>query len=181
MKNKKVEIMYFYSAEYENRQGLSKWRKKLRKKSKDVLIRLVNVEDPKNGELTELYKVNTVPVMVFLNPRGEIAARKSIPLSEEKLIQEITERINKGELPNSSFEEVRTRIIEAIYPITKRNDLINLMVEQVENDLMEANPESMIYESINRHISTINHTVKDLLEFKRILQKFAKNQHNFIV
>jgi len=181
MKSRKVEIMYFYSGLYENKRDLSKLSKKLRQKRRDIRIRLVNIEDIGNEELTELYRVNMVPVIIFLTPKGEIAARKCVPLSAEDVIREIADRINKGELPNPVVEEIRTKILEAFHSLTKRNDLTQLIAEQIENDLMEAVPESEIYELVSYHISAINHTINDLQEFKRVLQKFSKEQHDFIV
>jgi hypothetical protein len=181
MRDRKVEIMYFYSDLYENRKGLSGLSKKLRQKRKDISIRLVNVEDPENEELTELYKVNMVPVMVFLTLNGEVAARRSVPLSAEKIIEDVADRINKGELPNPAVEEIRAKILESFRSATKRDELTQLVAEQFENDLMGAGPESEIYERVNHHISAINHTIHDLEALKRVLQKFSKNQHDFVV
>lgn len=181
MSNRKVEIMYFYSDLYENEKNLSELTKKLSRKRKDIQIRLVNIDDPRNEELTELYGVSMVPLIIFLTPRGEIAARRFLPLSEEYIVDEITDRINSGELPNSLVEQTRTRILESFKSVTKRNDLTELTVEQIENDLMEASSESEICELVSSHISAINHTLSDLQEFKRVLQKFSKRQEDFIV
>ncbi len=181
MRDRKIEIMYFYSDLYENRKGLSKLSRKIRQKREDIMIRLVNVEDPENEELAELYRVNMVPVMVFLTLKGEVAARRSVSLSAEDVIEDVTDRINKGELPNPSVEEMRTKILEAFRSVTKRDELTQLVAEQIENDLMEAGPESEIYERINRHVSAINHTMNDLEALKRVLQQFSKNLHDFVV
>ncbi|MCW4020958.1 MAG: hypothetical protein NWF14_07005 [Candidatus Bathyarchaeota archaeon] len=181
MSESKVEVMYFYSDLYENEKNLSKISRKLSHKRKDIQIRLVNIDDPGNEELAELYGVNMVPLIIFLTPRGEIAARRFLPLSAEDVVHEIADQIYKGELPNPLVEEIRTRILESFKSVTKRNDLTEIMAEQVETDLMEASTESEICELVNSHISAINHTVSDLQEFKRVLQKHQKKQSNFIV
>jgi hypothetical protein len=181
LSERKVEIMYFYSDVCENERTLSKLSKKLSQSRKDIQIRLVNIDDPGNEGLTELYDVNTVPLIIFLTPGGEIAARRFLPLSAKDVVYEITDQINKGKLPNPVAEEIRTKILESFKSITKRNELTELIVEQIENDLMEANLESEVRELVNSHISAINHTVSDLQEFRRILQKFSKKQTDFIV
>jgi len=181
LSERKVEIMYFYSDMYESEKSLSRLTKKLGRSRKDIEVRLVNIDDPGNEELTELYGVNTVPLIIFLTPKGEIAARRFLPLSAEDVVYEIADQINKGKLPDSTAEEIRSRIIEAFKSVTKRNDLTELIVEQIENDLMEASLESEICELVNSHISAINHTVSDLEEFKRILQKFSRRQRDFVI
>ncbi|MCW4025870.1 MAG: hypothetical protein NWE76_00115, partial [Candidatus Bathyarchaeota archaeon] len=100
MRNRKVEVMYFYSDLYENEKKLSELSRKLSRKMKSIQIRLVNIDDPSNEELTELYGVSMVPLMIFLTPRGEIAARRFLPLSEENTVEEIADQIDKGKLPN---------------------------------------------------------------------------------
>jgi len=181
LSNRKVEIVYFYSDLYENEKNLSELTRKLSRKRKDIRIRLVNIDDPRNEELTELYGVSMVPLIVFLTPRGEIAARRFLPLSEEYIVEEIADRINSGELPNPLVEQIRTRILESFKSVTKRNDLTELIVEQIENDLMEASSESEMCELVSSHISAVNHTVSDLQEFKRVLQKFSRRREGFIV
>ncbi len=181
MSNRKVEVMYFYSDLYENEKKLSELTRKLSRKRKDIQIRLVNIDDPRNEDLTELYGVSMVPLIVFLTPRGEIAARKFLPLSEEYVVEDIADRINKGELPNPLVEEIRTKILESLKSVTKRNDLTELIAEQIENDLMEASSESEMCELVSSHISAINHTASDLGEFKRVLQKFSKRRDAFVV
>lgn len=181
MRNRKVEVMYFYSDLYENEKKLSELSRKLSRKMKGIQIRLVNIDDPRNEELTELYGVSMVPLMIFLTPRGEIAARRFLPLSEENTVEEIADQIDKGKLPNPLVEEIRTRILESVRSVTKRNDLTELISEQIENDLIEASSESEISDLVNSHVSAINHTVSDLREFKRVLQKFSKRRDNFIV
>jgi len=181
LNDRKVEIMYFYSDMCESEKSLSRLTKKLGRSRKDIEVRLVNIDDPGNEELTELYGVNTVPLIIFLTPKGEIAARRFLPLSAEDVVYEIADQINKGELPNPAAEEIRSRILEAFKSVTKRNDLTELIVEQIENDLMEASLESEICELVSSHISAINHTVSDLEEFKRILQKFSRKPKNFVV
>jgi hypothetical protein len=181
LSDRKVEIMYFYSDTNENEKRLSKLSRKLSRKRKDIKIHLVNIDDPINGELTEVYGVNIVPLMIFLTPRGEIAARRFLPLSAEDVVDEITDQINKGELPNPMLEETRMKILEAFLSVTKRNDLTELVAEQIENDLAEASSESEINELVNSHISSINHTISDLHEFKKALQKFSKKRNNFVV
>ena len=181
MSNRKVEVMYFYSDLYENEKNLSELSMKLSRKRKDIQIRLVNIDDPRNEDLTELYGVSMVPLIIFLNPRGEIAARRFLPLSEEYIVEEIADRINKGELPNPLVNEIRTKILESFGSVIKRNDLTDLIADQIENDLVEASSESEICELVNSHISAINHTVSDLREFKRVLQKFSKKRDDFVV
>jgi len=181
LNNGKVEIMYFYSDLYENEQNLSELSKKLSRKRRDIEIRLVNIDEPENEELTELYEVNMVPLIIFLTPNGEIAARRFLPLSAEDVVHEIVDQIGKGELPNPVVEKIRTRISESLKNITKRNDLTELIVEQIENDLLEVNVESEIYEMVNSHISAINHAISDLQELRRNLQRFSKKQNAFIV
>jgi len=181
LNNGKVEIMYFYSDLYENEQNLSELSKKLSRKRRDIEIRLVNIDEPENEELTELYEVNMVPLIIFLTPNGDIAARRFLPLSAEDVVHEIVDQIGKGELPNPVVEKIRTRISESLKNITKRNDLTELIVEQIENDLLEVNVESEIYEMVNSHISAINHAISDLQELRRNLQRFSKKQSAFIV
>jgi len=181
LSDRKVEIMYFYSDMCEDERSLSRLTRKLSQKRKDIQIRLVNIDDPGNEQLTELYGVNTVPLIIFLTPRGEIAARRFVSLSEEGVVHEVADQINEGRLPNPAAEELRTKILDFLRSVTRRNDLTELIVDQIENDLMEASLEPEICELVNSHISAINHTISDLQEFKRILQKFSKRQNEFVV
>ena len=134
MSNRKVEVMYFYSDLYENEKNLSELSRKLSRKMKGIQIRLVNIDDPRNEELTELYGVSMVPLIIFLTPRGEIAARRCLPLSEEYVVEDIADRINKGELPSPKVEEIRTKILESFKSVTKRNDLTELIAEQIDEE-----------------------------------------------
>lgn len=181
MTSKKIEIMYFYSDLYESERKLSRLCKSLSKERKDIKIKLVNVEDPENEDVTRLYSVNMVPVMIFLTPKGEVAARRCMPLSVKEVIEEVTQRISNGELPNPVAERVRQKILDAFRSVTKRNDLTQLIVDEVMNDLQEADSELELYEMINSHISAINHTIHDLQSFKQVLQKFSKGQQHFVV
>jgi len=180
MSRRKIEIMYFYSDLYESERRLSKICKSFNRERGDVRIRLVNVEDPENEDVIKLYDVNMVPVMVFFTPEGEVAARRCLPLSAKETIEEVTERINKGELPNVVAEEIRRRIISAFRSVTKRNDLTQIIVDQVINDVQEADSESELNELLNSHISAVNHTVHDLQNFKEVLQRFSKKQPDFV-
>jgi len=181
LSDKKVEVMYFYSDMQEDEKALSKISRKLSRKRNEMQIRLINIEDPRNGELTDLYGVNIVPLLVFLTSRGEIAARRFLPLSAEDVVQEIADQVCRGELPNPWVEEVRTRMLEALKSVTRRNDLTELVVEQIESDLMEASAESEIFEMVNSHISAINHAISDLQEFKKVLKKYEKHRNDFVV
>jgi DNA repair exonuclease SbcCD ATPase subunit len=181
LSEEKVEIMYFYSDVHENEKNLSEITRKLGRKRKDIEIRLVNVDDPGNEEITELYGVNMVPLIIFLTPKGQVAAKRFLPLSAENVVQEITDQINKGELPNPMVEETRTKILEALKATTKRSELTDLVVEQIESDLEEANVKSEIYELVSSHISAINHAVSDLQELRRVLQRFSKKHDSFVV
>ena len=181
MSRKKIEIMYFYSDHYESERKLSRLCKSLNKERSDIRIKLVNVENPENEDMTKLYSVNVVPVMIFLTPEGEVAARRCMPLSVKEVIEEVTDRISNGELPNPLAEEIRQKILGAFRSVTKRNDLTHLIVDEVMNDLQEADSEQELYELINSHISAINHTMHDLENFKRVLQKFSKRQPRFVV
>lgn len=181
MSNRKIEVMYFYSDLYESERKLSRLCKNLSQERRDMKVRLVNVEDPENEDITRLYDVSVVPVMVFLTPNGEVAARRCLPLSAKEVIEEVTERINKGELPNSVAEQMRQRIVSASKSITKRNDLTQIIVEQVINDAQEADSESELYELIDSHISAVNHTIQDLQNFKELLQKFSARRSHFVV
>ncbi len=180
MSEKKVEVMYFYSDIHENERKLSKITKKLGQERKDIHIRLVNIDDPGNNELAELYGVSTVPFLVFLTPKGEVAAKRFLPLSAEKVVCEITDQINKGELPNIIVEELKTKILDALNSVTKRSDLTEIVAEQIANDLTETSGKTELYELINSHISAINHAISDLEEFKRVLQRYSKNQGRFV-
>jgi len=100
LNNRKVEIMYFYSDMYENEKNLSEITRKISQQRKDIQIRLVNIDDPRNEELAELYGVNMVPLLIFLTPEGEIAAKRFLPLSAEDIVHEIAEKISKGQLPS---------------------------------------------------------------------------------
>ncbi|MBS7614163.1 hypothetical protein KEJ18_00235 [Candidatus Bathyarchaeota archaeon] len=181
MSERKVEIMYFYSDMHENEKKLTKITKKLGQERKDIHIRLINIDDPVNNELAELYGVDTVPLLVFLTPRGEVAAKKFLPLSAKKVVYQITDQINKGELPNPQVEELKTKILDALNSVTKRSDLTEIVAEQLMDDLTEASGKTELYELINSHISAINHSISDLEEFKRVLQRYYKNQGNFVV
>ena len=183
-KGKKVEIMYFYSDLYESKRRLLPIIKKLRRKRKDVRVRLINVEDPENDELTEFYGVNIVPLIIFLTPEGEVATRKSIPLSDKNAIIELNELANqvaRGDLPKPQVNRLRRKILESFKSVSRRNELTQLMVEQIKSDILEADSEEEICEAINVHISAINHTISDLKEYRKILQKYMKRQQNFIV
>jgi hypothetical protein len=177
----KVEVMYFYSDMHENKKNLSEITRKLGRKRRDIEIRLVNIDDPGNEEIANLYGVNMVPLIIFLTPKGQVAAKRFLPLSAENIVQEITDQIYKGELPNPLVEETRTKILEALKSATKRNELTDLVVEQIETDLEEASMKTEIHELVNSHISAINHAVNDLQELKRILQRFSKKQDSFVV
>ncbi len=180
MKRKKIEVMYFYSDLYESERTLSKLCRDLNKKRRDIEIRLVNVEDPENEDITRLYDINVIPVMVFLTPNGDVAARRCMPLSAKEVIEDVAERINRGELPDPAAEQVRQKILKDLKSVTKRNDLTQLLIDQVINDIREADSEEELYELINAHISAINHTILDLQNFRQILQKFSR-RHHFIV
>lgn len=180
MADEKVEIIYFYSDLYESKRSLIPLMRRLQRR-KNIRVRLINVEDPENTELTELYDVNNVPLLIFLTPNGEVAARKSIPLSDEGTIDRITNQIIRGELPKPQVNDLRRRIMESFKSVSVRNELTQLMIEQIKSDILEADSEEEIYEIVNFHISTINHTISDLEEYKKILQKYMGRQQNFIV
>lgn len=177
---KTVEILYFYSDLYENKRVLLSIVKKLQRR-KSIRVRLINVEDPKNEELTEAYDVNSVPLIVFLTSGGEVASRKSMHLSETSIIDEIANQIVNGNLPNPHVNDIKRKILEAFKSISARNELMQIMIEQVRSDILEADSEAEIYDALSFHISTINHTIKDLEEFKRKLQGYMQKQHAFIV
>jgi len=181
LSDKKVEIIYFYSDMHEDEDELSSISKKLVQKRRDIHIHLINIDDPRNEELTELYEVNIVPLLVFLTPRGEIAARLSLPLSAEEVVQEIADRINLGKLPNPMVEERRMKILESLRSISRRNDLTDVIIEQIESDLMEALTESELIEMIDSHVSAVNHAISDLEEIKKVLKRYQKLRKNFIV
>ena len=181
MSQRKIKIVYFYSDLYESERSLSKISKKIRDEFGNIKIHLVNVEDPKNDDITELYGVSMVPVMIFLTSDGVVAARRSAPLSATEVIYEVADRINRGELPNPAVEEIRAKILEVFKTVTQRNELTQLIVDQVRNDILEADSESEIYRLINSHLSLINHTIHDLQEFRQALQKFYKNESSFVI
>lgn len=178
---KKIEIIYFYSSIYENKRNLLPIVKKLRRARKDLNVRLINVDEPENVDLVELYNVNSVPLMIFLTPKGEVASRKSISLSEEGVINDIVDRVIRGDLPKPHVDGLRRRILESLKSVSRRNELTQLMVEQIESDLLEADSEDEICELINLHISMINHTIRDLEEFKKALQAHLRGNQSFIV
>lgn len=178
---KKIEIIYFYSSIYENKRNLLPIVKKLRRTRKDLNVRLINVDEPENVDLVELYNVNSVPLMIFLTPKGEVASRKSISLSEEGVINDIVDRVIRGDLPKPHVDGLRRRILESLKSVSRRNELTQLMVEQIESDLLEADSEDEICELINLHISMINHTIRDLEEFKKALQAHLRGNQSFIV
>jgi len=181
LSRRKIEIVYFYSDLYESERKLSKVCRNLNRERRDLRIRLVNVEDPDNEDMAKLYDINMVPVIVFLTPKGEIAAKRCLPLSSKEVIEEVAERINKGELPNPAAEQIREKIVSALRSVTKRNDLTQLTVDQFINDIQEADSESELYELVNSHISALNHTMHDLQNFKEALQKFSRKQPYFVV
>lgn len=181
MSDEKVEIIYFYSDFYESKRSLIPLTRRLQKKRKDIRVRLINVEDPENIDLTEFYNVNNVPLLIFLTPNGEVAARKSIPLSDESTINEIANQIIKGELPKPQVNELRRKIMESFNSVSMRNELTQIMIEQIKSDILEADSEKEIYDIINFHISAINHTISDLEEYRKILQKYMGKRQNFII
>ena len=181
MSGKKVEIIYFYSNINEDEDELSIISRRISRKRRDIDIHLINVDDPRNEELTQLYEVDIVPMLVFLTPKGEVAARLSIPLSAEDIVQEIADKINTGKLPDPKVEKTRGTILKGLKSISGRNDLTNLMIEQIEDDLMEALSESEIAEIIDSYISAVNHTIRDLEEIREILKKYQKPRGNFII
>ena len=181
MNDKKVEIIYFYSDMHEDEDELSSISRKIAQKRRDINIHLINIDDPRNEELTQLYEVNIVPLLVFLTPKGEIAARLSLPLSAEEVVQEIADRINLGKLPNPMVEERRMKILESLRSISRRNDLTEEIIEQIETDLMEALTEEEIGELISSHISAVNHAISDLEEIKKVLKKYQRPKNDFIV
>lgn len=166
---------------HEDEGELSSISKKLAQKRRDINIHLINIDDPRNEELAQLYEVNIVPLLVFLTPRGEVAARISLPLSAEDIVQEIADRINMGKLPNPEVEEKRTKILESLKAINRGNELTEVIIEQVETDLMEALTESEMTEMINSHVSAVNHAIKDLEEIKKVLKRYQKPRTNFVV
>jgi len=181
LSGKKVEIIYFYSNINEDEDELSIISRRISRKRRDIDIHLINVDDPRNEELTQLYEVDIVPMLVFLTPKGEVAARLSIPLSAEDIVQEIADKINTGKLPDPKVEKTRGTILKGLKSISGRNDLTNLMIEQIEDDLMEALSESEIAEIIDSYISAVNHTIRDLEEIREILKKYQKPRGNFII
>jgi len=181
LSGKKVEIIYFYSNINEDEDELSIISRRISRKRRDIDIHLINVDDPRNEELTQLYEVDIVPLLVFLTPKGEVAARLSIPLSAEDIVQEIADKINTGKLPDPKVKKTRGMILKGLKSISGRNDLTNLMIEQIEDDLMEALTESEIAEIIDSYISAINHTIRDLEEIREILKKYQKPRGNFII
>ena len=181
MSEKKVEIIYFYSNMNEDEDELSIISRRISRKRRDIDIHLINVDDPRNEELTQLYEVDIVPLLVFLTPKGEVAARLSIPLSAEDIVQEIADKINTGKLPDPKVEKTRGMILKGLKSISGRNDLTSLMIEQIEDDLMEALTESEITEIIDSYISAVNHTIRDLKEIREILKKYQKPRGSFII
>jgi len=181
LNDKKVEIIYFYSDMHEDEDELSSISRKIAQKRRDINIHLINIDDPRNEELTQLYEVNIVPLLVFLTPKGEIAARLSLPLSAEDVVQEIADRINMGKLPNLTVEERRTKILENLKSINRRNDLTEVIIEQIETDLMEALTESEITEMVNSHVSAVNHAISDLEEIKKVLKRYQKPRNDFVI
>jgi len=180
MSRRKIEIMYFYSHLYENRRNLTRLCKDLNRDRRDIRVRLVNIEDPGNEEIAKLYDINMIPVMVFLTPEGNVAARRCMPLSSEDVIEEVTERISNGELPNHAVEEMRQSVADAFRSVTKRSELTQLITDQVLNDIQEADSMQELYELVGSHISAINHTMRDLENFKQALQKFSRKQPDFV-
>jgi len=181
LSDKKVEIIYFYSDIHEDEDELSDISRKIAQKRRDIHIHLINIDDPRNEELTELYEVNIVPLLVFLTPRGEIAARLSLPLSAEDVVQEIADRINMGKLPNPAVEERRMKIMESLKSISRRNNLTGEIIGQIETDLMEALTEAEITDLINSHVSVVNHAISDLEEIKKVLKKYQRLRSDFVV
>lgn len=180
-KKRKVEIIYFYSSLYESKKNLLPIVKRLRKERRDIDVRLIDIDEPGNVELAELYNVNSVPLVIFLTPKGDIASRKSVSLSEEGVINSIVDRVIRGDLPRPRVDEIRRKILNLLKSVPRRNELTQLMVEQIESDLLEADSEDEICESINLHLSMINHTIRDLEEFKRALQAHIGGSQSFIV
>lgn len=180
-RKKKIEVIYFYSSLYENKKSLLLAVKKLRRERKDINVRLVDIDDPENIELAEHYNVNSVPLVIFLTPKGTIASRKSISLLDEDVINGIVDQVIKGDLPKPCVNELKEVILNSLKSIPRRNELTELIVDQIESDVLEADSENEVYEAINFHISVINHTIRDLEEFKRALQAYVKRDQVFIV
>ncbi|MCX8170617.1 MAG: hypothetical protein N3E47_01410 [Candidatus Bathyarchaeota archaeon] len=181
VKKEKIEIMYFYSDIYENKRNLLPIVRRLRRKRSDIRIRLINVEDPENEHIAENYGVKSVPLVIFLTPMGEVASRKSVPLSEESIIEEIAEQVIRGDLPKPEVDELKRKILESFKSVSRRNELTQLIAEQIESDVLEADSEREIYDAINLYVSIINHTISDLEDYRRILQKYVVRQKDFII
>lgn len=179
-KRGKVEIIYFYSDLYESRKSLLPIVRKLQRKRRDIRVHLINIEDPENENLTESYYVKSVPLVVFLTPSGEVASRKSIPLSDESTIERIADQVIRGDLPKPNVNDLKKKILESFKSVSRRNDLTQLIADQIENDILEADSEKEIFDAINFYISIINHTINDLEDYKRVLQKYMGVQ-NFII
>lgn len=176
----KVEIIYFYSSFYENKKNLLPVVRRL-KRRKDVNVRLVDIEDPENVELAELYNVNSVPLAIFLTSKGVIASRKSISLLDENMINDILERVLSGDLPKPKVDELKKVFLVSIRSIPRRSELMELIINQIENDILEADSEDEVYNVVDLNISMINHMIRDLEEFKKALQMHIRRGQNFIV
>ncbi|MEM1506979.1 MAG: thioredoxin family protein [Candidatus Bathyarchaeia archaeon] len=181
VKKEKIEIMYFYSDLYESRRKLIPIVKKLQRKRPNIRIRLINVEDPENEDIAEIYSVKSIPLVIFLTPKGDVASRKSVPLSDEDTIEDIVERVVRGDLPKPEVNELKRRILEPFKLVSRRNELTQLIAEQIEGDILEADSEKEIYDAINLYVSVINHTISDLEDYRRILQKYMVRQKDFII
>jgi hypothetical protein len=122
-----------------------------------------------------------VPMIIFFTPKGDVAAKKFVPLSEESLVQKIVDQINKGDLPNPLVEETKIRILDSIKSISRRNDLTKTIAEQIETDLTESSSYSEIYKLANYYVSTINHAISDLQEFKKALKKYQRKSEKYSI
>ncbi|MEM1515256.1 MAG: hypothetical protein QXH24_04310 [Candidatus Bathyarchaeia archaeon] len=178
---RKIEVIYFYSSLHESKQSLLPIVRKLRGEKKNINVRLVDIDEPRNVELTELYNVNRVPLVIFLTPEGAVASRKSTSLSDEVTINSVIEQVISGDLPKPHVDEMRRKILDLLKSVPRRNELTQLMVEQMESDFLEADSEDDVYETMSSHVSMINHTIRDLEELKRILQAHIKGGQSFIV
>jgi hypothetical protein len=177
----KVEILYFYSDSDESEVNLTNLRDEINTKRADMLIQLINIEDPANVELTELFNVEIVPFIVFLTSKGKIAARKYLSLSNEDVLFKIVEQINIGELPNPDLEITRNNLIVSLRSITKRNLASKMLFEQMEIDIFEADSKDNLQQILDSNLSMINHIIKDLKESKRILKSYLKKVPEFII
>jgi thioredoxin 1 len=93
LKNKRALVIDFYADWYPPCRAMEPTMKNLEAKYKDkVEIVKVNVDDPKNNNLTRVYKIVSIPTYMFINRKG-IVTNKLIGYQEMEVMENEFKRL----------------------------------------------------------------------------------------